>query len=238
MTHEVKDLHIDSILAICYHTLKCDVKILTCFKMTHLHHLYFANHYISRVRETPIWSSFIGDKSDSVPSVAVAASCLAHAEVAAWLTLLGTTPPQWLTLSSSWFFSSSWHSKCLIRSSMLPWRSSAYSWITAQTGQKEKKRGHDDLCAWQPEGQQRKMVATTQAKASTPNSKMDTYVLKRNWKDSWLKQTVTRRKMENKATKGQNERGRELLQHCQVWAPARSAMQLSHGGRTARAESQ
>lgn len=31
-----------------------------------------------------------------------------------------------LTLSSSWFFSSSWASSCLNRSSTLPWRSSAY----------------------------------------------------------------------------------------------------------------
>lgn len=43
---------------------------------------------------------------------------------------LGWTAPHFstLTLSSSWFFSSSWASSCRSLSSTLPWRSSAWKW--------------------------------------------------------------------------------------------------------------
>lgn len=63
-----------------------------------------------------------------------------------------------------------------------------------------------------------KAVATTQAKASTPNSKMESYCC-----EALLLETRND-KRGNKATKNRMK-------------DARRAMQLSYGGRTARAES-
>lgn len=105
--------------------------------------------------------------------------------------------------------------------------------------QRQDKRGHNDPRVWQPErGDKEKQWRRHKPKPLPQTQRWISIGLKHNWRESCLKQRVTRRKMENEATKGQNDRRRELLQHCQVWAPAIRAMQLSCGGRTARADSQ
>lgn len=214
-----------------------------------LHHVWAFFFFTNRVCEILMRSSVTGDKSDMVSSATVASSCRAHAGVAgpvgaalarrlrrdSPVAAPGSSPPAGIP-------SASFAPRCS-RDAPPPTHGSH---SIDKTKKKRKKRARwyaDDPLDGNKEKKKKKAVATTQAKASIPKTQRWMSIvfflffflsLKHDCRESWLKQR--RKKME--ATKGQNERGGELLQRCQVWAPARRAMQLSRGGRTARAESQ
>lgn len=172
-------------------------------------------------------SSVTGDKSDMVSSATVASSCRAHAGVAgpvgaalarrlrrdSPVAAPGSSPPAGIP-------SASFAPRCS-RDAPPPTHGSH----SIDKTKKKERRGHDDTLTIRSTATKRKKkkkaVATTQAKASIPKTQRWMSIvfflffflsLKHDCRESWLKQR--RKKME--ATKGQNERGGELLQRCQV----------------------